>query len=56
MKRAAGMFGFLAVFLFLAAWPVLAQEHETPAAETPGSGGGSTAGAGPASAGGRSPS
>jgi F-type H+-transporting ATPase subunit b len=35
MKRAAGMFGFLAVFLFLAAWPVLAQEHETPPAETP---------------------
>ena len=34
MKRAAGMFGFLAVFLFLAAWPVLAQEHETPPAET----------------------
>jgi F-type H+-transporting ATPase subunit b len=35
MKRAAGTFGFLAVFLFLAAWPVLAQERETPAAETP---------------------
>src|ERR1700722_12698467 len=35
MKRAAGMFGFLAVFLFLAAWPVLAQERETPPAETP---------------------
>jgi len=35
MKRAAGMFGFLGVFLFLAAWPVLAQEHETPPAETP---------------------
>jgi F-type H+-transporting ATPase subunit b len=35
MKRAAGRFGFLAVFLFLAAWPVLAQERETPPAETP---------------------
>jgi F-type H+-transporting ATPase subunit b len=34
MKRAAEMFGFLALFLFLAAWPVLAQESETPAAET----------------------
>ena len=34
MKRAAGIFGFLAVFLFLAAWPVLAQENETPVAET----------------------
>ena len=34
MKRAARMFGFLAVFLFLTAWPVLAQEHETPPAET----------------------
>jgi F-type H+-transporting ATPase subunit b len=34
MKRAAGMFGCLAAFLFLAAWPVLAQEHETPPAET----------------------
>jgi F-type H+-transporting ATPase subunit b len=35
MKRAAGMFGFLTVSLFLAAWPVLAQERETPPAETP---------------------
>lgn len=34
MKRAAGIVGFLAVFLFLAAWPVLAQENETPVAET----------------------
>src|ERR1700732_5361349 len=34
MKRAAGMFGFLAVFLLLAAWPVLAQEKQTTAAET----------------------
>lgn len=35
MRRAAGKFGFFTVFLFLAAWPVLAQEHETPPAETP---------------------
>jgi F-type H+-transporting ATPase subunit b len=35
MKRVARIFGFLVVFLFLAVWPVLAQERETPAAETP---------------------
>jgi F-type H+-transporting ATPase subunit b len=35
MKRVARTFGFLAVFLFLAVWPVRAQERETPPAETP---------------------
>jgi len=35
MKRVARVFGFLSVFLMLAVWPVLAQENETPAAETP---------------------
>jgi F-type H+-transporting ATPase subunit b len=35
MKRVARVLGLLAVFLLLAAWPVLAQENETPAAETP---------------------
>jgi F-type H+-transporting ATPase subunit b len=35
MKRLARIFGFLAVFLFLAVWSVLAQEKETPVAETP---------------------
>jgi F0F1-type ATP synthase membrane subunit b/b' len=35
MKRVASTFGFVAVFLFLAVGPVLAQERETPPAETP---------------------
>jgi F0F1-type ATP synthase membrane subunit b/b' len=35
MKRVARVLGFLSVFLLLAVWPVLAQENETPAAETP---------------------
>jgi F-type H+-transporting ATPase subunit b len=35
MKRGARVFGFLLVFLMLAVWPVMAQENETPAAETP---------------------
>jgi F0F1-type ATP synthase membrane subunit b/b' len=35
MKRLATIFGFMFAFLFLAVWPVLAQENETPAAETP---------------------
>jgi F-type H+-transporting ATPase subunit b len=35
MKRVVRTFGFLALFLFLAVWPLRAQERETPPAETP---------------------
>ncbi|MGD0545377.1 MAG: ATP synthase F0 subunit B [Candidatus Acidiferrales bacterium] len=35
MRRLARTLGFLAVFLFLAVWPVLAQERDEPPAETP---------------------
>jgi F-type H+-transporting ATPase subunit b len=35
MRRVVRSFEFLAVFLFLAVWPVLAQEREEPPAETP---------------------